>query len=120
MPKVNLSQAAFDCQVQHIRNFFSKRVHHLYIKAANGEIKSYEEFLDRLHSLEGEQAYMLEPYGVEEELCPKDFELIADAMEHNTPLKEYAYHWLTIYNAIEFGEFDANTLLTPLSDSDNE
>jgi hypothetical protein len=38
------------------------------------------------------------------------------AIEEGTPLKDFAYQWLNIYNIIEFAKVDTSSLVPPTSD----
>ena len=97
-----------------IRKDFAKRVYDLYINAANGKIDTYDKFLTRLEWLEIDA---LSPYGIYEDLCPDDFDLVKMAIEEGKPLKDFAYQWLNIYNIIEFAKMDTSSLIPPVSDN---
>lgn len=103
-------------QIDGIRKDFAKRVYDLYINAANGKIDTYKRFLTRLEWLETDYSDALSPYGIYEDLCPDDFDLVKMAIEEGTPLKDFAYQWLNIYNIIEFAKVDTSSLLPPTSD----
>ena len=103
--------------VDDIRKDFAKRVYDLYINAANGKIDTYDKFLTRLEWLEIDYSDALSPYGIYEDLCPDDFDLVKMAIEEGTPLKDFAYQWLNIYNIIEFAKVDTNSLIPPVSDN---
>lgn len=103
-------------QIDGIRKDFAKLVYDLYINAANGKIDTYDKFLTRLEWLEIDYSDALSPYGIYEDLCPDDFDLVKMAIEEGTPLKNFAYQWLNIYNIIEFAKVDASLLIPPTSD----
>lgn len=103
-------------QIDGIRKDFAKRVYDLYINAANGKIDTYDKFLTRLEWLEIDYSDALSPYRIYEDLCPDDFDLVKMAIEEGTPLKDFAYQWLNIYNIIEFAKVDASLLIPPTSD----
>ena len=104
-------------QIDGIRKDFAKRVYYLYINAANGNIDTYDKFQTRLEWLEIDYYDALSPYGIYEDLCPDDFDLVKMAIEEGTPLKDFAYQWLNIYNIIEFANVDASLLIPPTSDN---
>lgn len=116
MPKLNPYSNEGSKQVDSIRKDFAKRVYDLYINAANGKIDTYDKFLTRLEWLEIDYSDALSPYGIYEDLCPDDFDLVKMAIEEGTPLKDFAYQWLNIYNIIEFAKVDASLLIPPTSD----
>lgn len=62
--------------VDSIRKDFAKRVYDLYINAANGKVDTYDKFLTRLEWLEIDYSDALSPYGIYEDLCPDDFDLV--------------------------------------------
>lgn len=103
--------------VDNIRKDFAKRVYDLYINAANGKIDTYDKFLTRLEWLEIDHSDALAPYGIYEDLCPDDFDLVKMAIEEGTSLKDFAYQWLNIYNIIEFAKVDTSSLIPPVSDN---
>lgn len=121
MPTVNLSDEEYKRRVQAIRDLFTRRVYDLYINAANGKIDTYKRFLMRLEWLETDYSDALSPYGIYEDLCPDDFDLVKMAIEEGTPLKDFAYQWLNIYNIIEFRNVDITSFI-PIAqrEEDNE
>ena len=104
-------------RIDGIRKDFAKRVYDLYINAANGKIDTYDKFLTRLEWLEIDYSDTLSPYGIYEDLCPDDFDLVKMAIEEGTPLNESAYQWLSIYSIIEFAKVAASSLMPPVSDN---
>lgn len=102
--------------VDGIRKDFAKRVYDLYINAANGKIDTYDKFLTRLEWLEIDYGDALSPYRLYESLCPDDFDLVKMAIEEGTPIKDFAYQWLNIYNIIEFANADTSSLIPSTSD----
>lgn len=120
MPTINISDEEYKRRVQAIRNLFSRRIHDLYIKCANGEIKTYEELTNTLCSLDHEYTDILEPYGITEDLCPYDFELIRKADDNDEPLKDFAYNWLSTYNLLEFSNVDISNLIPPASQPEED
>lgn len=116
MPTVNLSEEEYKRQVQAIRNLFSHRVYDLYIKCANSEIKTYNELIQALYSLDHEYTDVLEPYGLAEDLCPQDFKLIEKTNDNDEPLKDFAYQWLSTYNTCEFAKVDVSSLIPPFQE----
>lgn len=120
MPTINISDEEYKRRVQAILNLFSRRIHDLYIKCANGEITEYHELVNKLHSLDFEYADILEPYGLSEDLCPNDYKLIQKAVDNDEPLKDFAYNWLSLYNTIEFGNVDISSLIPSVSNTEED
>lgn len=120
MPTINISDEEYKRRVQAIRNLFSRRIHDLYIKCANGEITEYHELVNKLHSLDFEYADVLEPYGLSEDLYTDDFDRIREANDNDVPLKDFAYQRLVALNSIDCQDFDPSSLMPPMSDTEDD
>lgn len=120
MPQINVSDEEYKSRVQRVRDCFATYVRMTYAHAATGKIKTYEELLKQLHGLDHAYTDALEPYGLAEDLYTDDIDLLNTAYYNDVPLKDFAYQRLCDLNAIEYKDFDPNSLMPPMPDPDDD